>query len=65
MSLLKNKIVFISGASSGIGMACARAFAREGAKVILAARRRERIEKLAYYLLKIRFLFARLNKLDL
>jgi len=47
MSLLKNKIVFISGASSGIGMACARAFAREGAKVILAARRRERIEKLA------------------
>ena len=44
---LKNKIVFISGASSGIGMACAHAFAKEGAKLILAARRKERLEKLA------------------
>jgi len=46
MSQLKNKIVFISGASSGIGMACAHAFAREGAKLILAARRKERLEQL-------------------
>lgn len=47
MLSLKNKIVFISGASSGIGMACARSFAREGANLILAARRKERLEKLA------------------
>lgn len=47
MLSLKNKIVFISGASSGIGMACARSFAREGVNLILAARRKERLEKLA------------------
>lgn len=47
MSKLKNKIVFISGASSGIGKACANAFAAEGAKLILAARRKERLDELA------------------
>ncbi len=47
MNKLKNKIVFISGASSGIGMACAHAFAEEGAKLILAARRKAKLEELA------------------
>lgn len=47
MTKLKNKIVLISGASSGIGKACAHAFAAEGAKLILAARRKERLEQLA------------------
>ena len=44
---LKNKNVFITGASSGIGEACAEAFAREGANLLLAARRKERIETLS------------------
>jgi len=44
---LKNKNVFITGASSGIGMACATAFAREGSNLLLAARRKERIDTLA------------------
>lgn len=44
---LKNKIVLITGASSGIGQACANLFAAHGAKLILAARRLERIEKIA------------------
>jgi len=35
---LKNKVVIITGASSGIGEACAYAFAKQGAKVVLAAR---------------------------
>jgi len=44
---LKNKIVFITGASSGIGAACAKAFSEEGAKLILAARRLPQIKALA------------------
>ena len=47
MGLLSDKIVFITGASSGIGRACAFEFAREGANLILSARRMERIKDLA------------------
>jgi NADP-dependent 3-hydroxy acid dehydrogenase YdfG len=47
MSVLKGKIVLITGASSGIGMYCAKAFAKKGAGLILAARRAERLKKLA------------------
>lgn len=44
---LKDKIVFITGASSGIGAACAREFAKQGAKLLLCARRLEKINELA------------------
>lgn len=44
---LKDRIVFITGASSGIGEATAKAFAAEGAKLILTARRKDRLDKLA------------------
>lgn len=47
MVSLAGRIVFITGASSGIGRACARAFAREGARPILVARRADRLEALA------------------
>ena len=43
---LQDRVVFITGASAGIGSACARAFAAEGAKLLLAARRAERLTKL-------------------
>jgi NADP-dependent 3-hydroxy acid dehydrogenase YdfG len=46
MSEIKGKVIVITGASSGIGEATARKFAREGAKVVLAARRGERLEEL-------------------
>ena len=47
MYSLKDKIVFITGASAGIGQSCARAFAAQGARLLLAARRADRLEKLA------------------
>lgn len=52
MQSLKNKIVFITGASSGIGKASAVKFAEEGANLILTARRLSIISKLAANLTK-------------
>ncbi len=45
--ILKDKIVFITGASSGFGRACAQLFAKEGAHLILTARRIDRLQDLA------------------
>jgi NADP-dependent 3-hydroxy acid dehydrogenase YdfG len=47
MSLLSSHTVFITGASSGIGEAAARQFAAAGARLVLVARRVERLEALA------------------
>ncbi|WP_130179065.1 SDR family NAD(P)-dependent oxidoreductase [Cryobacterium sp. SO1] len=46
IGLLTNKVVFITGASRGIGEAAARLFAREGAAVVLAARGREALNRI-------------------
>lgn len=42
-----NKTVMISGATSGIGEACAYKFAKEGYRLIITGRRKERLDKLA------------------
>jgi NADP-dependent 3-hydroxy acid dehydrogenase YdfG len=47
MREVKDKIVFVTGASSGIGEACARIFARNGAKLLLCARREDRLQKIS------------------
>ncbi len=46
-SNLKQMTVLITGASAGIGEACAHSFAQAGANIILTARRLDRLEKLA------------------
>ncbi|MFL5747011.1 MAG: SDR family oxidoreductase [Niastella sp.] len=46
MSNIKDKVVIITGASSGIGEATARLLAQKGAKVVLGARREDRLAKL-------------------
>ena len=47
MGILAGRVVLITGASSGIGEAAAKLFAAEGAKLVLAARRLDRIQALA------------------
>ncbi len=53
MSQLKSKTAFITGATSGIGAACAHALAREGARIILTGRRTDRLEKVGQEIEKL------------
>lgn len=46
MSGIKNKVIVITGASSGMGEATALLLAERGAKIVLGARRSDRLEKL-------------------
>ncbi len=60
MNTFQNKVVWITGASSGYGKALALAFADAGAKVILSARREEQLREIANTLA-----YARVIPLDL
>lgn len=50
MTSIQDRVALITGSTSGIGAACAKMFARSGAKLILAARRIERLEQQAIQL---------------
>ena len=41
--LLQDKVIFLTGASEGIGWDCAKAYAKEGAKVVLLARSKDKV----------------------
>lgn len=47
MNEIKNKVIIIMGASSGIGAATTRLLAKNGARLVIAARRADKIEELA------------------
>ena len=47
MSKLQNKVIWVTGASSGIGEALALALAKEGAKLILSARMADELQRVA------------------
>ena len=64
MGRLSDKIIFITGATSGIGKACAEAFAGEGANLILTARRTSVLTKLSNSLIKRYKMKTYTKKLD-
>ncbi len=64
MSGLHRQVVLITGASAGIGEACAYSFARERAKLLLAARRMDRLRELEPKLREAGALDVHLLELD-
>ena len=50
---MQGKTVIITGASSGIGEACAYAFANEGAKLVLVARNKDKLKQIEQKLIHL------------
>jgi len=64
MNRLEGSRVLVTGASAGIGKACAEAFAERGAHLAISARRLERVEALAAGLREAHGVQARAHQLD-
>jgi len=61
---LKDKTVLITGGSKGIGLACARAFLDEGAKVAIVSRNRANLDKAAALLSAVGTIVADLTRAE-
>jgi NAD(P)-dependent dehydrogenase (short-subunit alcohol dehydrogenase family) len=61
---LKNRTVLITGGSKGIGLACARAFLDEGAKVAIVSRDRANLDAAAKQLGRVALITADLSRTD-
>jgi short-subunit dehydrogenase len=62
--MIKDKVILITGASSGIGRAVARALARENARLVLVARRQKLLQELAGELTRASFMTLDLRYRD-
>ena len=61
---LKNRSVLITGGSKGIGLACARAFLDEGARVAIVSRERGNLDRAAAQLGKVTLIAADLSRAE-
>jgi NADP-dependent 3-hydroxy acid dehydrogenase YdfG len=64
MTRIAGKLALITGASSGIGLACARRFAAEGANLVLWARRQDRLQAIAAELTAAHGVAVRIQAVD-
>lgn len=64
MSHIQGRLALVTGASSGIGLSCARRFAADGANLVLWARRKDRLERTAGELEKAHRVAVRVGSVD-
>ncbi len=64
MARIHGKLALVTGASSGIGLSCARRFAADGANLVLWARRKDRLEKVAAELVREHKVAVRVAAVD-
>ena len=64
MTRIHGRLALVTGASSGIGLSCARRFAADGANLVLWARRKDRLEKLAAEVAKAHGITVRTAAVD-
>ena len=59
---MENQVVIITGASSGIGEACAIEYAKKGANLVIAGRNQEKLEQVSDIIVSMSSRIAKLKK---